>query len=60
MAEARVRDEGGEGKERSNDLLGSGAKLELLCIEFDVEVVAAGGNLLSELVALLARILNQM
>jgi hypothetical protein len=59
MAEARVRDEGGEGKERSNDLLGGGAKIKLLRIEFDVEVVAAGGNFLSELIALLARILNQ-
>ena len=45
-------------RESSNYLLGGGAKPELLGIEFNVEAVAAGGNLLSQLVALLAGILG--
>ena len=47
-----------EEREKSNHLLGGGAKSELLGIEFDVEVVAAGGYLLSELIALLAGVLR--
>jgi hypothetical protein len=45
-------------RESSNYLLGGGAKPELLGVEFNVEVVAAGSYLLSQLVALLAGILG--
>ncbi len=54
--EARVR--WAEEREKRNHLLGGGAKAQLLGIQFDVEVVAAGSNLLSKLVALLSGILG--
>lgn len=54
--DARVR--GAEEPEKSNHLLGGGAKSELFGIELDVEVVAAGGYLLSKLVALLSGVLG--